>query len=126
MKRKAELLEILAGYVCNYNGTFEDIINVFSSIEELIEFSGYEGEEIASAVFFGDIKNWQDDYFYINGCGNFESCLEMEHEKSILNQEKEIISEFLDIYGECLETEHLEILSELKALGSDISEGLDV
>ena len=76
--------------------------------------------------FFGDIRNWQDDLFYVGDDGNLYSCSFSEHEKNILEQEEEIISDFLDIYGECLETEHLEILSELKALGSDISEGLDV
>lgn len=128
MERKAELLERLAQEVYTYNGCFEDISEVFTSLEDLIEVSGKSGEEIARATFFGDIKNWCDSYFYINAYGNFESCSEREHEISILAQEKDIINEFLDIYyynnTECLEPEHLEILTELKALGVEVPEDI--
>lgn len=113
MERKAELLEKLAQEVCSYNGWFEDISEVFNSLEDLIEVSGKSGEEIARATFFGNIKNWCDDYFYINAYGNFESCSEYEHERNILVQEQEIIDEFLNIFGDSLETYQMEWLKEL-------------
>ncbi len=130
MKRKAELLEKLAQEVCTYNSCFEDICNVYEDLKELLEYTIWDKIDVARAIFFGDIKNWQDDLFYVGDDGNLYSCSFSEHEKNILEQEKDIINEFLDIYyynnTECLETEHLEILSELKALGVEVPEGLDV
>ena len=130
MKRKADLLERLAGYVCAYNGCFMDIVDIFYNLESMIESNEMEKVEVARAMFFGDVRNWNDDIFYIADDGNFYSCSEREHEKNIMEQEKDIINEFLEIYyysnSECLETEHLEILSELKALGCELPEGLDV
>ncbi len=113
MERKAELLERLAQEVCSYNGWFEDISEVFNSLEDLIEVSGKSGEEIARATFFGDIQNWLDDYFYINAYGNFASCSEYTHEKNILAQEDDIINEFLAIFGNSLEDYQREWLEEL-------------
>lgn len=130
MKRKAELLEKLAQDVCSYSGCFSDIIDIFYSIEEMVESTEMDKVEVARALFFGDVRNWNDDIFYIAEDGNFYSCSEREHEKNILEYETDIIAEFLEIYyysnSECLETEHLEILSELKALGCEVPEGLDV
>lgn len=120
--KKVEILENMAQEVNSWNGCFEDIACVYTDLGELIEASGKSGEEIARATFFGDIKNWCDDYFYINSYGNFASCSKREHENSILEQKDEIIDEFLSIYGDNLEDYQIEWL---KDLGIYIPEGTE-
>lgn len=116
MERKAEILQDLAKEICYYSGGYEDIVDVYDSLEELIEMSGKTGEEIARATFFGDIQNWCDDLFFIDGYGNFSSCSEREHEADILAQEEEIIKDFLDIFNDNLE----DFREQLEELGVDI------
>ena len=118
--KKVEILENMAQEIYSWNGLFEDIACVYTDLQELIEVSGKSGEEIARATFFGDIRNWCDDYFYINSYGNFASCSLNEHERNILAQEDEIISEFIDIYGDSLEDYQREWLEEL---GIEVPEG---
>nr|DAX46332.1 MAG TPA: hypothetical protein [Ackermannviridae sp.] len=116
MNRRAELLGELAKEICWYSGGYEDIVDVYNSIEELIESSGKTGEEIVRATFFGDIQSWNDDYFYIDAYGNFSSCCEKTHEDNILSQEEEIISDFIEIFKDNLE----DFREQLEELGIDI------
>lgn len=51
-------------------------------------------QEVARAVFFGDIHNWLDDYIYLNAYGNCESMNEYEYRKMINNYADEIIDEY--------------------------------
>lgn len=51
-------------------------------------------QDAARAVFFGDIKNWLDDYIYLNAYGNCESMNEYEYRKMINNYADEIIQEY--------------------------------
>lgn len=51
-------------------------------------------QEVARAVFFGDIHNWLDPYIFINVYGNCESMNEYEYRKMINNYADEIISQF--------------------------------
>ena len=48
---------------------------LFSFDEEFFEmfFSNSSAIEVARAVFFGNIKNWCDEYIKFNGYGNLES-----------------------------------------------------
>ena len=48
---------------------------LFSFDEEFFEmfFSNANAIEVARAVFFGNIKNWCDEYIKFNGYGNLES-----------------------------------------------------
>lgn len=118
--KKVKILENMAQEINSWNGLFEDIACVYTDLQELIEVSGKTGEEIARATFFGDIRNWCDDYFYINSYGNFASCTEIEHENSILAQKDEIIEEFLNIFENSLEDYQIEWLEEL---GIEVPEG---
>lgn len=120
MMKKIYILESLAREVNNYNESFEDIVNVYYSVSDLVENTSWDKSEVARAVYFGDIQNWNDDIFYIDGYGNISSCSIEEHERNILAQEQEIIDKFLDIYEDSLEDYHLEWLKEL---GIEVSEG---
>ena len=113
MERKAEILLDLAREVNSYNGCFEDLTCTFKDLEELIEVSGKSGVELIRATFFGGIRNWLDDYFYIDSYGNFSSCSEKTFEREILNCKDEIIDEFLDIFKDSLEDYQKELLEEL-------------
>lgn len=119
--KKVEILENMAQEVYSWNNCFEDIANIYYSLDDLVEnISWLNKTEIARAIFFGDVRNWNDDIFYIDGYGNISSCSIEEHERNILAQEQEIIDKFLDIYGDSLEDYHLEWLKEL---GIEVPEG---
>lgn len=113
MERKAEILLDLAREVNSYNGCFEDLTYTFKDLEELIEVSGKSGIELVRATFFGGIRNWLDDYFYIDSYGNFASCSKKTFEREILRCKDEIITEFLEIFGDSLENYQREWLEEL-------------
>lgn len=51
--------------------------------------------EIAQAVFFGDIHNWQDDYIYFNGYGNLVSMNKWDYQEMIEDNADEIIKEYV-------------------------------
>lgn len=116
MNKKAELLGELAREICYYSGGYEDLVDVYDSLEELIEMSGKTGEEIARATFFGDIQSWCDDFFFIDAYGNFSSCCESTHESNILSQEEYIIKDFIETFKDNLE----DFRDSLEELGVDI------
>lgn len=51
-------------------------------------------QEVARAVFFGDIHNWLDPYIFINGEGNCESMTEYGYQKMLEANADNIIDEF--------------------------------
>src|SRR5699024_9697206 len=51
-------------------------------------------EEVARAVFFGNIKNCMDDYILLNVYGNCESMSEYEFQEMLEENADEIISQF--------------------------------
>jgi len=111
--KKVEILENMANEIYAWNGCFEDIACIYYSISDLLENVDWTKEEVASAVFYGDIRNWYDDIFYIDNGGNISSCSKYEHERNILEQEDEIIDEFIDIFKYTFEDYQLEWLKEL-------------
>lgn len=64
------------------------------SLEELIEVLGIDPAEAARATYFGKIQNWNDDYFFINEVGNFESMNEYQFQKMLKNRADDIIKQF--------------------------------
>lgn len=114
MIRKAEILKEMALEVYYENGCFDNIGDVYESLEDLIEASGLEGVDIARATFFGDINSWNDDWFYFDGYGNFASMSEYDYEKEILNEEEDIIDEFLRLFGDNLDDYQKEWLEDLE------------
>ena len=120
MESRVDILKDMLAEINSYNGTFEDLAFRYDNLEDVIEYSGKSGEEIARATFFGNIKNWCDDYFYINAYGNFESCSESEYNSEILDQEDEIIEEFINIFGDNVEDYQRKWL---EILGIEVPEG---
>ena len=55
----------------------------YSDLDEML--CGMNPTEVAKAVYFGDIKSWNDDYFYFNGYGNIASISEYELKKQCAN-----------------------------------------
>lgn len=96
-----ELAEALESY-----DTIEDIYNaiddkkaiylpeLFDDLDDLIEALGVDPVEAARATFFGKIQNWNDDYFYINEVGNFESMNEYQFQKMLNDNANDIIKQF--------------------------------
>lgn len=96
-----ELAEALESY-----DTIEDIYNaiddkeaiylpeLFDDLDELIGALGVDPVEAARATFFGKIQNWNDDYFYINEVGNFESMNEYQFQKMLEDNASAIVDEF--------------------------------
>ena len=121
--KKVEILENMAQEVYSWNNCFEDIANIYYSLDDLIENTSWLNKtEIARAIFFGDVRNWNDDIFYIGDDGNIYSCSIDAYERNILEQEDEIIDEFLDIYGGNLEDYQIDWLKEL---GIELHEGTE-
>ena len=96
-----ELAEALESY-----DTIEDVYNaiddkesiylpeLFDDLDELIGALGVGPVEAARATFFGKIQNWNDDYFYINEVGNFESMNEYQFKKMLEDNASAIVDEF--------------------------------
>lgn len=96
-----ELAEALEDY-----DTIEDVYNalddreatgcedVYDFDDEFFDTMFASKQEVARAVFFGDIHNWLDRYIFINGCGNCESMTEYDYQEMLNNHASEIIEEF--------------------------------
>lgn len=50
---------------------------ISDSITDFVENSFVDAIEIASMVFFGDVKDWDDNVF-VDDCGTFKSCWDLE------------------------------------------------
>ncbi|MGV3202133.1 antirestriction protein ArdA [Limosilactobacillus reuteri] len=96
-----ELAEALEDY-----DTIEDVYNALddrevTGCEDVYDFDDdffdtmfSSKQEVARAVFFGDIHNWLDPYIFINGCGNCESMTEYDFQNMLKDHADEIISQF--------------------------------
>lgn len=96
-----ELAEALEDY-----DSIEDVYNalddreatgcedVYDFDDEFFDTMFSSKQEVARAVFFGDIHNWLDPYIFINGCGNCESMTEYDYQEMLNNHADEIIEEF--------------------------------
>ena len=96
-----ELAEALEDY-----DTIEDVYNAlddreFTGCEDVYDFDDEffdtmfaSKQEVARAVFFGDIHNWLDPYIFLNRCGNCESMTEYDYQEMLNDHADEIIEEF--------------------------------
>lgn len=99
--RLNELAEALKDY-----DTIEDVYNALddreaTGCEEVYDFDDdffdtmfSSKQEVARAVFFGDIHNWLDPYIFLNGDGNCESMDEYDYQKMLEDNANDIIEEF--------------------------------
>lgn len=80
----ADELEITDDMICNYNeylsNNYPDNY-VYDDLDTMLE--GVDPVAAAKMVYFGNIKNWNDDYFRFNGYGNIESLSAYELKKEI-------------------------------------------
>lgn len=86
--------------------TIEDVYNdlddreatgcedVYDFEDEFFDTMFSSKQEVARAVFFGDIHNWLDPYIFLNAYGNCESMSEYQFQKMLKNNADEIIEEF--------------------------------
>lgn len=96
-----ELAEALEDY-----DTIEDVYNdlddreatgcddVYDFDDDFFDTMFASKQDVARAVFFGDIHNWLDPYIFINGYGNCESMDEYDYQKMLEDNANEIIEEF--------------------------------
>ncbi len=96
-----ELAEALEDY-----DSIEDVYNalddreatgcedVYDFDDEFFDTMFASKQEVARAVFFGDIHNWLGPYIFLNGCGNCESMTEYDYQEMLNNHADEIISQF--------------------------------
>lgn len=66
----SEKIAIFNEYCLEY-GDSDNMLNSFD--EDFFEMAFSNPMEAARATFFGDIKNWSDEYIRFNGYGNLES-----------------------------------------------------
>lgn len=67
-----EDLIMLVQEINSYNGNLDDIA-YYPFDEEFFSSAFTDPMEAARATFFGDIRNWGDEYIHFNGYGNLES-----------------------------------------------------
>lgn len=105
------LVRLWNEYCYSDNGPAEDII--YNSIEELSDSGICTGIELTRAVFFGDVKGWNDRVSF-NGYGNLYSVYNLENSPIVISylaewlkdEEHEVYDEWIeDIQGEF--SEHL-------------------
>lgn len=76
----SEKIAIFNEYCLEY-GDSDNMLNSFD--EDFFEMAFSNPMEAARATFFGDIKNWSDEYIRFNGYGNLESVSEYDVEDEI-------------------------------------------
>ena len=62
---------------------YEIDLEIYEFTEEFFEETGMSIYDVARAVYFGNIKGWNDDYIGFNGYGNFETYSETDYQSQI-------------------------------------------
>ena len=68
--------------------------DVYDFDDEFFDTMFESKQDVARAVFFGDIHNWLDPYIFLNGYGNCESMTEYDFQKMLSENADEIIEQF--------------------------------
>lgn len=68
--------------------------DVYDFDDEFFDTMFESKQDVARAVFFGDIHNWLDPYIFLNGYGNCESMTEYGFQKMLSENADEIIEQF--------------------------------
>ena len=98
-----EFLRDCLEYV-NYYGQLNDLykelkLDKFTSIEEILETTDSKIES-ARAVYFGNIQNWNDDYFFYDGAKNICSENQYQYEQHYIDYKEDIMLEIIDFIDE--------------------------
>ena len=83
--------EVIAKYISYQAENGYDYI--VTDIADLLE--GTDPVEAARMIFFGDVKNWNDDYFRPNRYGNIESLSEWQLIEEIKN-DRDFLTWYID------------------------------
>lgn len=101
-----KLVRLWNEYCYSGNGSSDDAI--YDSVEYIHAQMIMDGFDIARALFFGDVRGW-NDRVYFNGYGNLESCWDIETSpidtstlaKWLTEEEHEVYQEWIeDILGD--------------------------
>lgn len=89
------MLQKLVREVNSWNGALESY-GVYDFDDDFFDtyFSG-NPQEAAQATYFGNIRNWLDEYIRFNGYGNLESLTAYSYDKELAEGADEIIAEAL-------------------------------
>lgn len=110
-QRFDKLVRLWNEYCYSGNGPADDII--YDCVEDIHAQMIMDGFDIARALFFGDVRGW-NDRVYFNGYGNLESCWDIDSSPIVTStlaewlkeEEHEVYQEWIeDIQGEF--SEHL-------------------
>ena len=115
----ADELEITDDMICDYNEYLSNHYPdnyVYSDLDEMLE--GYDPVTAAKMIYFGNVKNWCDDYFRFNGYGNIESLSAYELKKEIAAD-----TDFLENYVREYILDDLNIDEILAAANELVKEG---
>lgn len=101
-----QLNELAKSFEDNNIETLEDVYNflddkertgceeVYPFDDDFFDMMFSSRQEVARAVFFGDIHNWLDDYIYLNSYGNCESMSEYDYQEMLEENADRIIAEY--------------------------------
>ena len=101
-----QLNELAKSFEDNNIETLEDVYNflddkertgceeVYPFDDDFFDMMFSSRQEVARAVFFGDIHNWLDDYIYLNGYGNCETMNDYQFHEMLDDNANEIINQF--------------------------------
>ncbi len=70
-------------------------LNKYEDIDELLKKMPSK-QEAGRAVYFGNIQNWYDDYFYLDGAGNIRSENQYQYEQNYIENKKDIMYEIIE------------------------------
>ena len=87
---------MLAKQINGYSGDLE-ALDMYPFDEDFFQEAFTDPDEAARATFFGDIKNWSDDYIGFNAYGNLVSMSEGEYASLCRDYSSDIAIELEDI-----------------------------
>lgn len=98
LNEKQIILKKMATELWDKNFTFEEIVNYFEDLDELIQSLFTDPVESAKAIFFGKVDLWNADgcYYRLNAYGNIE---QFNLAQELLDLETDIASQFLEEFG---------------------------
>lgn len=94
-KEDFDVLERIVRELNSWDGSFEEL-DVQPFDKDFFDNYFSDKMEVARATFFGDIKNWMDEYIRFNGYGNLESLSQYQYEKELVESGSELIERALE------------------------------
>ena len=90
-------LDMLEYILDNYSDKEYHNLLVFNDLEELLQCCcDNDLWEVARMVYFGNIQNFSDDYFRLDGYGNIESLNQYQYERELLDLKDELLEAYFE------------------------------